>query len=96
MSMTRKDILGKILKECVSNWQPELANKYHVSRADISHLLQECGFINRKFINNANGMNDENSANNEPIDIDFAVDNALKKQRVQEICDKILKAQSQS
>lgn len=94
MSMTRKDILKKILIECVSNWQPELAGKYHVSSSDISHLLQECGFINRKFTNNTNGMNDENCANNESIDIDLVVDTALKKERVQKICDKILKAQS--
>lgn len=66
---------------------------YHVSPSDISHLLQECGFINRKFTNNTNSMND---ANNESIDIDLVVDTALKKKRVQEICDKILKAQSQS
>lgn len=81
MSMTRQEILKKILTECVSNWQPELADQYHVSQADISHLLQECGFVNRKFTD-------------VPADIDTTVNNALKKQRVQEICDKILKAQS--
>lgn len=40
MSMTRQEI-KKILTECTSNWQPELADKYHVIRTDISHLLQE-------------------------------------------------------
>lgn len=41
-------------------------------------------------------MNDENSANSESIDIDLVVNTALKKQRFQGVCDKILKAQSQS
>lgn len=95
--MTREEILKKILSECTSNWQPALADKYHVSPADISHLLQECGFVNRRFINNdANGVNDENNANSESIDIDLLVNDALKKQRVQELCDKILNAQVQS
>jgi hypothetical protein len=83
MNITREDILKEILTECVSNWQPELADKYHISPSDMSHLLQECGFVNKRFTVDV------------PGDIDSVVNDALKKERVQKICDKILKMQSQ-